>query len=139
METTVPLSSIHSSFRGVQENTNYARKVVVLILVFFAIKFFCASTLELGNDEAYYWVYSEYLQWNYFDHPPLVGVWIRLFTFNLLLQDYEGFVRLGAIVVSSIATWFIFKALATIHSERAGWYGACLYNASFYAGITAGL
>lgn len=33
----------------------------------------------------------------------------------------------------------MFRCVALISSERAGWFAACLYNASFYAGITAGL
>jgi 4-amino-4-deoxy-L-arabinose transferase-like glycosyltransferase len=115
------------------------KKVLWLILAMSLFKCFFAFTLELGNDEAYYWLFSQYLQWNYFDHPPMVAVWIRLFTGNLLLEQYEGFIRMGSIVGSALASWFIFKAVALIHSERAGWFGACLYHASFYAGITAGL
>src|SRR5215510_14448334 len=32
---------------------------------------------ELLDDEAYYWVYSKFLDWGYFDHPPMVAVLIR--------------------------------------------------------------
>jgi len=30
------------------------------------------------TDETYYWVWSRYLEWGYFDHPPLVAWMIRL-------------------------------------------------------------
>ena len=33
---------------------------------------------ELLDDEAYYWVYSKFLDWGYFDHPPMVAVLIRM-------------------------------------------------------------
>ena len=33
---------------------------------------------ELLDDEAYYWVYSKFLDWGYFDHPPMVALLIRM-------------------------------------------------------------
>ena len=33
---------------------------------------------ELLDDEAYYWVYSKFLDWGYFDHPPMVALLIKL-------------------------------------------------------------
>lgn len=32
----------------------------------------------LIDDEAYYWMYSRHLDWGYFDHPPMVGLFIKL-------------------------------------------------------------
>src|SRR5690606_32965972 len=37
-----------------------------------------ASLTELLDDEAYYWVYSEFLDWGYFDHPPLTGLLVKM-------------------------------------------------------------
>ena len=36
-----------------------------------------AAVLPLIPDEAYYWIWSRHLQTGYFDHPPMVAVWIR--------------------------------------------------------------
>lgn len=36
---------------------------------------------ELLPDEAYYWMYSNFLDWGYFDHPPMVAVWITISKF----------------------------------------------------------
>ena len=49
------------------------------------------SLIELSFDEAYYWIYSEYLAWGYFDHPPMVAVFIKLGT--LLFGNTELGVR----------------------------------------------
>lgn len=117
----------------------YKQKVAALIVTITVLKLFIAFVLELSNDESYYWFYSLHLKWNYFDHPPMVAIWARLSTLNLCLQDYPGFIRLGSVAGNAIATWAIYKTVATLHSQRAGWFAACLYNASFYAGITAGL
>lgn len=121
------------------KQVNYERRVLLLIGFFAIIRLFAAFLIELGNDEAYYWLYSQQLQWNYFDHPPMVALWIRFFTGNLLLEHIPGFLRLGSIVSAAFATWFIYKASETIHSKKAGWLAALLLNASFYFGITVGL
>lgn len=39
-----------------------------------------AAGTELFDDEAYYWVYSRFLDWGYFDHPPMVAVLIKMGT-----------------------------------------------------------
>jgi hypothetical protein len=37
-----------------------------------------AYATGLCHDEAYYWVYSRFLDWGYFDHPPMVAAIIAL-------------------------------------------------------------
>jgi hypothetical protein len=36
-----------------------------------------AFLTPLNNDEAYYWMYSKYLDWGYFDHPPMIALMIK--------------------------------------------------------------
>jgi 4-amino-4-deoxy-L-arabinose transferase-like glycosyltransferase len=97
-----------------------------------------AGSIELSNDEVYYWTYAQYLQWNYFDHPPMIALLIRFFTGNLLVQQ-ELFVRLGAIVCAAINTWQIYQLGRRVKDEYTGWLSACFFTASIYAGILAGL
>jgi hypothetical protein len=118
---------------------SYSRRVGYLIGFFSLLRLFTAFTLELGNDESYYWLYSQHLQWNYFDHPPLVALWIRFFTAGGALDSIEGFVRLGSVVSAAGATWFLYKTVSLLHSPRSGWLAAVLYNLSFYAGIISGI
>lgn len=33
---------------------------------------------ELQDDEAYYWVYSRFLDWGYFDHPPMTAMLVKM-------------------------------------------------------------
>ena len=33
---------------------------------------------KLQDDEAYYWVYSKFLDWGYFDHPPMTALLIKM-------------------------------------------------------------
>jgi hypothetical protein len=51
---------------------------------------------ELFDDEAYYWVYAKFLDWGYFDHPPMVALLIKMGSF--LLPGEIG-VRLFIIIV----------------------------------------
>lgn len=118
---------------------SYHRPVILLIISFAILRWIIAWTLELGNDESYYWLYSRYPQWSYFDHPPLAGIWIRIFTLGGWLDQYEGMVRAGSVISCAFSTWFIYKAVSIIHSGRAGWYAACLFNASYYSSIIAGI
>ncbi len=36
-----------------------------------------AGFTELFDDEAYYWVYTQFPDWGYFDHPPMVALLIK--------------------------------------------------------------
>jgi hypothetical protein len=116
----------------------YSHKTILLICIASLLRCMVAGSTGLGNDEVYYVTYAQHLQWNYFDHPPMVALWIRLSTFNLLLQQYELFVRLGAVASAAGATWLLYKTASLLHSVKAGWVAALLYTASVYASVIAG-
>lgn len=118
---------------------SYKQKALLIIVLFTLARAVVAFTMELGGDEAYYWFYSLDLKSNYFDHPPMIAYWIRFFTFNLHLQYIEGFVRLGSVLGCALSSYFMFQTCSLLHSDKAGFFGVCLYNISFYAGVTAGL
>ncbi|MCA6440665.1 MAG: glycosyltransferase family 39 protein [Chitinophagaceae bacterium] len=115
----------------------YTRKTILLIIIAAAVKLAVSPFLELGNDEVYYWTYAIRPDWNYFDHPPMVGLLIRFTTFNLNWVS-EFSIRLGSVVCAALSTWFIFKTGKLLSSERVGWYGALLYTASIYTTFIAG-
>lgn len=68
------------------------------------VSIFQALYTQLIGDEAYYWVYSQQLAWGYFDHPPIVAVFIKAGYF--LFKNELG-VRLLTILagVASIYFW----------------------------------
>lgn len=70
------------------------------ILVLFLFQVLISVSFELAHDEAYYWIYSKNLDWGYFDHPPFVGVVIKLFSF---LSPTEFSVRIGFIVLQFLS------------------------------------
>jgi Dolichyl-phosphate-mannose-protein mannosyltransferase len=116
---------------------NYNKKIGLLIIVSSVLRLLVAGSLELGNDEVYYQTYAQHLQWNYFDHPPMVALLIRLSTFNLLFQ-HEIFIRLGSILCAAAGTFLIFKIGTLVKNMQTGWIAAILYNTSFYSSVIAG-
>ena len=116
---------------------NYKKKTLLLIVIATLVRSIVAATIELGNDEVYYRMYAQYLQWNYFDHPPMVGWLIRFTTANLLL-DHEFFIRVGAIVSAAITTWLLFLSGKKLNNEYTGFLAAIIYTATIYGSIIAG-
>lgn len=117
--------------KRIQKNT------IWLIVIASAIRMVLALSLELGNDEVYYWTYALYPEWSHFDHPAMVGWMAQLFSLNLFLKD-DFFLRLGSIALSAASTWFLFKLVSKIKNELAGFYGACLFVGSIYFSVIAG-
>ena len=116
---------------------SYSQKVFGLIFFAACIKMIVAPFLELGNDEVYYWTYALQLDFNHFDHPPLVGLLIRATTLNMHWVS-ELSMRMGAIMSASLGCYFVFKTTTVLSNERAGFYAAILYQAGVYTGFIAG-
>ncbi|RZK42520.1 MAG: glycosyltransferase family 39 protein [Pedobacter sp.] len=116
---------------------SFPRKLWLFIIGFALIKIGIASILGLGNDEVYYWTYALKLEWNYFDHPPMVAWLIRATTLDLLIHN-ELAVRIGAIIASSICSLLIFRIGLFLANDRVAWYSVILYSFSFYCSIIAG-
>lgn len=116
---------------------NYKKKTLLLIGIATLLRCIAAGSIELGNDEVYYRMYAQHLQWNYFDHPPMVGWLIRFTTANLFL-DNEFFIRLGAITSAAITTWLLFLSGEKISNEYTGFLAAAIYTATIYGSIIAG-
>lgn len=112
--------------------------VTALVVVFTIIRLLIANLINLGNDEVYYFTYAVLPDWNHFDHPPLVGIFIRLFTFNLH-GNSEAFVRMPGIVAAAINTWLIARCGLLISNRNTGLIAAVLYNSSVYTSILSGI
>lgn len=109
----------------------------MLIVIATITRAVAATAVDLGNDEVYYRMYAQYLQWNYFDHPPIVGWLIRASTFNLHL-DNEFFIRFGAIASSALTTWILYVCGKRLIDDYTGFLAALIYTATLYGSIIAG-
>jgi 4-amino-4-deoxy-L-arabinose transferase-like glycosyltransferase len=61
---------------------------------------------ELSGDEAYYWMYSRYMDWGYHDHPPMIAAMIRL---GYALFPHEGGVRLLTVFANTAALCLLYQ------------------------------
>jgi hypothetical protein len=116
----------------------FKNKIRSLIIIATIIRCIIAITIDLGNDEVYYVIYARHLQWNYFDHPPMVALLIKLTTLNLLLTS-DFFIRLGPIFLAAVNTYLIYTISKKIKNEKSGLIAALLYTSSIYSSIIAGI
>lgn len=93
-----------------------------------------AAVLPLSADEAYYWLWSRHLAAGYYDHPPAIAFVIRFGTW--LLGDTELGVRLGGVLLSVLASWFIWRTGQLIlgDEDRAA-LAVLLFNLTLMIGV----
>ena len=81
-------------------------------LIFYSIWMFSlllqAYFTGLGEDEAYYWMYSTDLAWGYFDHPPVIALLIKI---GYSIIPNELGVRLFPVILSTLSLFFIEKII----------------------------
>jgi len=112
--------------------------LIAIISINLLLKIIPASMIELGNDEVYYRTYAAFPDWSHFDHPPMVGLTIQLFSLNLLL-DSAFFLRLGALILSSINIILLFYLVKRIYSQLTGIIAVLLFTSSIYFNLICGL
>ena len=78
------------------------------ILFFFFLNLLQSYFTRLFEDEAYYYVWSKDLAFGYFDHPPLVALWVKFSSF--FFQNELG-VRFFSILSFTVLLVFIWKLI----------------------------
>jgi len=84
---------------------NHHRKLFYAFWLFLGI--LQSASTRLIDDEAYYWVYSRFLSWGYFDHPPMTALLIK--AGYAIFQNELG-VRLVSVLLN-VLTIFILETL----------------------------
>ncbi|WP_205508002.1 ArnT family glycosyltransferase [Longitalea arenae] len=70
----------------------------------FIISIVQAVNTELFDDEAYYWVYSRFLDWGYFDHPPMIAALVKA---GYAIFPNELGVRIFIILLNTATIFFV--------------------------------
>ena len=113
--------------------------ILWLILVNLIVRLAVVFGTTLGNDDVYYTLYARYLDWSYFDHPPMVGYFIRLFTCNGYFLNNDFFARLASLFVGTINLWIVYKIGILLKDKITGLIAATLLAASFYGSVIVGV
>ncbi len=109
------------------DDEKYKRYTIILIVAATLYHLVVSSLIGLGDNEAYYWMWSKYLDLSYFDHPPMVAYIIALTT--KIGGDSTFFVRLGNTFLFLATTVLVYLLTINIFkSERAGFYSVLLTN-----------
>ena len=108
-----------------------------MVLALLAVlRFAIAAALPLAPDEAYYWVWSRALAPGYFDHPPMVALWIRAGTW--IAGDTPLGVRLLGPLSAALGSLLLWDAAERLLPGRSGGRAAVLLvNATVLVGVGA--
>ncbi len=88
------------------KNSRY--QFVIFLLLFFVINVLQSSFTALFEDEAYYWVWSKNLAFGYFDHPPMVALWVKL---GELFFNGELGLRFMSTLGFSLMVWIMWDTI----------------------------
>ena len=91
------------------------RRIGMWLLVWGLLDLLCALFCEIHADEAYYRLYGQFLNWGYFDHPPMVGLMTALSaalvpTTSLILKNLS--VRLVTVLMHVGTVYIIWRTVA---------------------------
>ena len=112
--------------------------VIVLIIVSTIVRLCWAAGMELGNDEAYHYLYTVYPDWSYFDHPPML-MWIATAGQTLCggwLSTLS--LRLGFVLLFAGSTWVLFDWVRRWFGDWSGFYATLAMNLAPYYAAAAG-
>ena len=107
------------------------RNAAIFMVVFFSVlHLLTMGQAELTNDEAQYALYGYYLDWSYFDHPPLVG-WLNAII--LQFSDSEFALRIWPLLLAALTSVLLYGFSRDLFPAESIWIGplaVLLYQAS---------
>lgn len=98
--------------------------LVVILLVAALLRFVGLGGLALIGDESYYWLWSQRLDWAYYDHPAGIALLIR--TSTVLGGSSEWGVRWLNAFLGIGCVWLTYQLGRRMLSSRAGLLAAAL-------------
>ncbi len=102
------------------------------LIIFFIINILQSKYTALLEDEAYYWVWSKDLAFGYFDHPPMVALWIKISGFFF---DGELGVRFFSAISFSIMLIFIWLLVDSKKKWESVWLFFLLVISVFFLNV----
>jgi hypothetical protein len=108
IEVDADLSGVHDGLDTSWAEPNYRTLAWSWVAAATVARLLCVARLPLGNGEAYYYSWSRFLDWSYYDHPPLVAWMVRATT---VLGAWPAAVHLGPVLASG-AFGLLFHRLA---------------------------
>jgi hypothetical protein len=111
---------------GASAEPSYRVLATSLVATATVLRYLSVARLPLGNGEAYYFTWSRFLDWSYYDHPPLVAWMVRLTT---LLGTSPATVRLGPILASGAFGLLFYRLAERLLRPRAALFALIVVTA----------
>lgn len=95
-----------------------ASPIIGLLLGGLLVRSAIAVWLPPGFDEAYYYLYTQHLDWSYFDHPLMVGLSTG---FGPWLTGYvsQFTIRIGSLLLYTGALMLLYLTSVRLFSQKA--------------------
>ena len=108
---------------------DHRRNLILLAVGLTLVRLAAAGLIHLTEDEAYYRLWAQHLQFGYVDHPPMIAWWIALG--ERIFGDTALGVRLLPALASGLTTWLIGDLAARLGAQpRTALRAALWYNAT---------
>ena len=120
------------------EKKEARKKVLILMACSLALRILTATSIELGNDEAYYALYPRFPAWSYFDHPGMLAWAVRILNVGLPVHSALA-MRLPALVFGTANIYIAFLLGSRLKNALCGYYAALLFVASIYVTVICGV
>jgi dolichol-phosphate mannosyltransferase len=107
-----------------------------VVTLAFLMRLVYGAQVELLPEEAYYWNYSQHLDFGYLDHPPMVSWLISLGT--AVFGNSEFGVRIGALCCGAISSFYMYRLARDLFGEPSALVAVVLLQALpffFFAGM----
>ena len=101
-----------------------------MVVFFSVLHLLTMGQAELTNDEAQYALYGYYLDWSYFDHPPLSG-WLNAII--LQFSDSDFALRIWPLLLAALTSFLLYGFTRELFPAESAWLGTVavlLYQAS---------
>ena len=100
--------------------------LAMFLFVINIFKLLTARYFPLIGDEAYYWLWSQHLDWCYVDHPPMIAYVNFLLT--PVFGNNELAIRLGAIGIVLLISLIIYLIGRELYDKRVCLDSAIIFN-----------
>lgn len=104
------------------------QKLFIGFLAIYLIRLLIVFTMGIMPQDAYYYLYSEHLDFSYFDHPPMVAYMLRLF--SLVLGKSVVAIKLADFIVTLLSLIAFYRLARYFLSEKQAVRASLFYGAT---------
>lgn len=105
---------LSGGFKNMNNKLNKNLPILLFSLAWFLVNLLQSYFTEIHEDEAYYWVFSEFPAWGYFDHPPMIAILVKM---GYALFQNELGVRLFPSILGAGTIFITYKLLPFQYRE----------------------